>query len=209
VTTLTQEEIASFIVKRDRAFRTVVKNAGPPPPRRAAPVKSRFSALVRSITFQLLATSAANTIHARVIEACGGETSPQSVLAAGEENLRAAGLNRTKAQAMLDLAQHCLDGTVDLKAHGKMSNHEVVKDVVKVRGIGPWTAQMYLMHTLARHDVWPIGDYGVRAGWTLLHELDEMISEKDLGAEGPRFAGYESDVAWYCWQAVHFQRLSK
>ncbi len=206
---LSQQGIASLIVKADKNFKTVVKLAGPPPARRADPVKERFAALVRSITFQLLATNAANTIHARVVQACGGTVTPASVLGAGEESLRSAGLNRTKAQAMLDLAQHCLSGTVDLGRHGRMSNLDVTKDVVKVRGIGPWTSHMYLMHTLGRHDVWPVGDYGVRAGWTLLHNLDEMISEKDLVAEGDRFGGYQSDVAWYCWQAVHFDRLSK
>lgn len=206
---LKPSEIAAFVAKKDPAFRSIVKNAGNPPVRRSAPVDARFSALVRSITFQLLATNAANTIHGRVLDVCGGETTPETVRKAGEDALKSAGLNRTKAQAMIDLAQHCLDGTVDLRAHGRMSNSEVVQDVVKVRGIGPWTAQMYLMHTLGRHDVWPVGDYGVRAGWTLVHGLNEMISEKDLATEGPRFAGYESDVAWYCWQAVHFERLSK
>jgi DNA-3-methyladenine glycosylase II len=62
------------------------------------------------------------------------------------------------------------------------------------------------MHTLARHDVWPAGDLGVRHGWTLIHGLEEMISEGDLRAEGDAFTGVRSDVAWYCWQAVHLSR---
>ena len=87
-----------------------------------------------------------------------------------------------------------------------MSDHDVLTDVVAVKGIGPWTAQMYLMHTLARHDVWPAGDLGVRNGWTQLHALDELVSEPDLKSYGDVFAGVRSDVAWYCWEAVHLSR---
>jgi DNA-3-methyladenine glycosylase II len=65
---------------------------------------------------------------------------------------------------------------------------------------------MYLMHTMGRRDVWPVGDYGVRNGWSIIHQLDETISERDLAVVGERFAGVRSEVAWYCWQAVHFAR---
>ena len=205
-TSLTPRDCAAIIVKRDRAFKGVVKEIGPPPPRRSAPVNDRFSYLARSITYQLLATKAANTIHQRVIDVCGGEVSPEAINAAGHANLRSVGLSNAKAAAMLDLAERSLDGRIRLAHHGRMSDHEVLTDVVAVRGIGPWTAQMYLMHTLARHDVWPAGDLGVRHGWTLIHGLDEMISEGDLRSEGDVFTGVRSDVAWYCWQAVHLSR---
>jgi DNA-3-methyladenine glycosylase II len=65
---------------------------------------------------------------------------------------------------------------------------------------------MYLMHTLARTDVWPVGDYGVRNGWSIVHGLDETISERDLAPLGERFVGVRSEVAWYCWEAVHLAR---
>jgi DNA-3-methyladenine glycosylase II len=195
-----------MIVTRDRAFRDVVREIGPPPARRSAPVNERFSYLARSITYQLLATKAANTIHQRVIDLCEGSVSPDSINAAGHAKLRGVGLSNAKAAAMLDLAERSRDGRIRLAHHGRMSDHEVLTDVVAVRGIGPWTAQMYLMHTLARHDVWPAGDLGVRHGWTLIHGLDEMISEGDLRGEGDVFVGLRSDVAWYCWQAVHLSR---
>ena len=169
-------------------------------------MSDRFSYLARSITYQLLATKAANTIHQRVIDLCDGLVSPESINAAGHANLRGVGLSNAKAAAMLDLAERSRDGRIRLAQHGRMSDHEVLTDVVAVRGIGPWTAQMYLMHTLARHDVWPAGDLGVRHGWTLIHGLEEMISEGDLRAEGDAFTGVRSDVAWYCWQAVHLSR---
>lgn len=203
---LTRQEIADTIVKRDRAFKQLIALVGPPPARRSAPVAQRFSTLTRSITYQLLATKAANTIHQRVIDLCDGSVSPESITTTGHAQLRAAGLSNAKAAAMLDLAERTLDGRLQLAHHGKMKDHEVLADVIAVRGVGPWTAQMYLMHTLARHDVWPAGDFGVRNGWSSLHELDEIIIEADLRRAGDVFAGVRSDVAWYCWRAIDLAR---
>lgn len=174
--------------------------------RRSAPVVHRFPTLARAITGQLLATKAATTIHQRVIDLCDGTVDAESVTRAGHAQLRGVGLSNAKAAAMLDLAERTLDGRVHLAQHGTMNDHDVLSDVVAVRGIGPWTAQMYLMHTLARHDVWPPGDFGVRNGWSRLHELDEIISEADLRRAGDVFAGVRSDVAWYCWEVIHLTR---
>jgi DNA-3-methyladenine glycosylase II len=204
-----REEIARTIVRCDRAFREVVRTAGPPPPRRNARVDERFPSLVHSIVSQLLATSAADTIHGRVVAVCGGNVSVDSILSAGIDDLKAAGLSRTKAQAMIDLAHHVKDRRIDVARHGRLHDAEVLRQVTAVRGIGPWTAQMYLMHTLARRDVWPAGDYGVRTGWSIIHNDEKLISEKALHAEGDLFNGMRSEVAWYCWRAVHFSRLAK
>lgn len=202
-------EISALIAKRDRAFGPLIKLAGPPPRRRAAPVDDRFAALIRSITFQLLATKAANTIHQRVIEVCEGEVSVHQVISVGPDRLRGAGLSRTKAQAMVELAESVASNRVGLSRHGRMTDAQVVADVSCIRGIGPWTAQMYLMSTLARHDVWPTGDFGVRNGWTLVHGLDELVSEADLRAVGADFEGVRSALAWYCWRAVDLAKQSK
>jgi DNA-3-methyladenine glycosylase II len=203
---MSPSERALDIARRDHAFSDLVERVGPPPRRRSAPVADRFGTLARSITFQLLATKAADTIHQRVIDACGGAVSPDTILKAGHANLRGVGLSNAKAAAMLDLAERARDGRIHLDQHGRMTDLEVITDVVAVRGIGIWTVQMYLMHTLARHDVWPAGDLGVRHGWSLLHQLEEMVTEKDLRGRGDIFEGVRSDVAWYCWQAVHLSR---
>jgi 3-methyladenine DNA glycosylase/8-oxoguanine DNA glycosylase len=203
-------EVAAFIAKRDKAFRPIIALAGPPPlRRRAESVDNRFPSLVRSITHQLLATSAATTIHGRVVDTCGGTVTIHTIIAAGPERLRGAGLNRTKAQAMVDLATEVRDNRLQLAKHGRMSDDDIVRDVASVRGIGPWTAQMYLISTMARPDVWPTGDYGVRVGWSLLHGLDETISEAGLREAGERFVGARTSVAWYCWEAVHFAKVAK
>jgi DNA-3-methyladenine glycosylase II len=199
-------EIAAVIARRDRAFKNVIKDIGPPPPRRSAPVAQRFPTLARAITGQLLATKAAATIHQRVIDLCVGDVSAEAIQRVGHANLRGAGLSNGKAAAMIDLAERTMDGRVRLSHHGKMSDHDVLSDVVAVHGVGPWTAQMYLMHTLARHDVWPAGDFGVRNGWSQIHQLDEMVSEVELRKKGDLFEGVRSDVAWYCWQVIRLQR---
>ena len=206
---LARTEVAARIIRNDKAFRDVVRVAGPPPARRNAPVNQRFADLVESIVSQLLATAAADTIHARVVAVCGGTVNEDSILRAGADTLKSAGLSRTKAEAMVELALHIQDRRIDIARHGRMSDEQIVREVTTVRGIGPWTAQMYLMHTLARRDVWPAGDYGVRAGWSILHGLGPLISEVELREEGARFSGMRSDVAWYCWQAVHFAREAK
>jgi DNA-3-methyladenine glycosylase II len=200
--TLSPADTAAYIVRRDRAFKKLVANVGPPPPFKRVKVDERFATLIRSITFQLLATKAANTIHGRVEEICGGDVTVESILGAGTVNLRSVGLSGTKAAAMIDLAEHVADGRVRLGAHGRMSDEEVTREVTTVHGIGPWTSEMYLMFSLGRPDVWPVGDLGVRRGWSQLHGLEKMVTPKELGVAGERFAGVRSGVAWYCWATV-------
>jgi DNA-3-methyladenine glycosylase II len=179
---------------------------GPPPRRRNAPIDQRFAAVARSITSQLLATRAATTIHARVLDACDGHVTEESILRVGPDTLRDAGLNRTKAEAMVALASMSLAGHINFDRHGRMSNDDITREITAVRGIGPWTAHMYLMFTLARPDIWPSGDYGVRYGWSIVHDEDDIISERALNDVGASLVGVQSATAWYCWQALHVFR---
>jgi len=199
-------QIDAFIKRRDPLFAPVIAAVGPVPMKRAAPIAQRYAALARSITAQLLATGTATTIHGRVGDLCGGEVTIEAVLALGADELRSAGLTRTKARAMVELAESVRDGRVSLARHGRMSDDDVAREVTAVRGIGPWTAHMYLLDTLARRDVWPVGDFGVRHGWTIVHGLDVLISERELRDAGEVLLGVRSSVAWYCWQAVHLSR---
>ncbi len=198
------QQRADVIARLDRAFSPLITALGPAPERRSAPVSTRFSALVNSITHQLLATKAAATIHRRVIDACGGDVNPFTLSEIGPDGLRALGLSRAKAAAMVDLADRVRDGRLDLRRHGRMDDLDVISEVVAVRGVGPWTAQIYLMHTLGRHDVWPASDLGVRRGWSILHGDVEMVAINNLREAGGIFQGFRSDVAWYCWRAIDF-----
>ena len=186
----------------DPVLAGLIDRHGPPPPRRPVPVARRFGHLARAVVYQQLAGRAAAAIHARVVEAVGGEVTPAAVLATPEPVLRASGLSGAKAASLLDLAARVEDGTVPMARLGRWSDDEVVAALTVVRGIGPWTAQMFLMNALSRPDVWPTGDYGVRAGFARAWGLAELPTPAALGASGEPFRPHRSLVAWYCWRAA-------
>jgi DNA-3-methyladenine glycosylase II len=101
-----------------------------------------------------------------------------------------------------DLAQKVISGQVSLDRIGRLSDEEVVEHLVQVRGIGRWTAEMFLLGTLGRLDVWPTGDYGVRAGFASAWGLPEIPAPADLVEFGEPFRPYRSVVAWYCWRVA-------
>ena len=127
---------------------------------------------------------------------------PEAVLAAPPELLSSCGLSRAKSASIRDLADKVACGDVTLDRIGRLSDDQVVDHLTQVRGIGPWTAQMFLMSTLGRLDVWPIGDYGVRAGFGRAWGLAEIPTPGQLHGLGEPFRPYRSLVAWYCWRAV-------
>jgi DNA-3-methyladenine glycosylase II len=172
-------------------------------PRVRKPGDTHFAALVQSIVFQQLAGAAASTIHGRLVVALGGDVVPEAVLALAPEQLRAAGLSGNKAASVRDLAAKVLDGTVVLDPRGLAgeSDEEVIERLSSVRGIGRWTAEMFLMFQLRRLDVWPAGDLGVRRGYGVAWGIP-MPSARELEPLGEPFRPYRSAVAWYCWRAA-------
>lgn len=161
-----------------------------------------FAALVRSIMYQQLAGAAAATIHGRFLNLFADGLSAAAVLALPEGAMRSAGLSGSKAAAVADLALKVGDGTVPLDDVDSLSDDDLVARLVQVRGIGRWTAEMFLMFQLQRLDVWPVDDYGVRKGWSLAHRLKEPLTPRALEPEGDRFRPFRSIAAWYCWRAV-------
>jgi DNA-3-methyladenine glycosylase II len=172
-------------------------------PRLRKPGDTHFAALVQSIVFQQLAGAAASTIHRRLVAALGGDVVPEAVLALAPEELRAAGLSGNKAASVSDLAAKVLDGTVVLDPRGlaRESDEELIERLSSVRGIGRWTAEMFLMFQLRRLDVWPSGDLGVRRGYGVAWGIP-MPSARELEPLGEVFRPYRSAVAWYCWRAA-------
>ena len=159
-----------------------------------------FAYLARAIVFQQLAGAAAATIHGRFEKVLKGRVTPAGVLKAPEERLREAGLSRGKLAAIRDLAEKARGLKLDELPW--MDDDEVVRRLTTVRGIGPWTAQMFLMFALRRPDVWPGGDLGVRQGYALIHGLDPAPTEKEMPALGEAYRPWRSAVAWYCWRAL-------
>lgn len=158
--------------------------------------------MAESVVYQQLHGKAAASIHDRLVACLGGQVTPERVVAAGTAQLRACGLSAAKAAALLDLADKVSDGVVRLERIGRLGDDQVVDELVKVKGIGRWTAEMFLMFTLGRLDVWPVGDYGVRMGYAKAWGLSEAPSPLQLLELGERFRPYRTVAAWYCWRAV-------
>ena len=191
--------------KRDPVLNRLVARIGPIRYRPRHP-DGHFGTLVRAIVFQQLAGSAARAIFDRVVSAAGGTLTPQSLIAVSDEKLRAAGLSQNKLLSLRDLSAKVFDGSVNLNGSPKQSDEEIVAKLVTVRGIGKWTAEMYLMFELRRLDVWPVNDLGVRQGYAIGWDLENPPKPKELLALGEPFRPYRSVVALYCWEAVHRYR---
>lgn len=167
-----------------------------------------FGALARTIVHQQLAGAAAAAIHARFLALYGGRPTPAAVAATPLEDLRAVGLSGAKAASVKDLAVKVLDGAVRLDGLGRLSDEDVVARLSLVRGIGRWTAEMYLIFQLGRADVWPVGDLGVRSGFARIHGLAAPPSPAELSALGEGYRPWRTVVAWYCWRIVD-ERVSR
>jgi DNA-3-methyladenine glycosylase II len=160
-----------------------------------------FNILARAIVAQLISTKAAVSISARVEAAAGGNIRPETVLALGEAGLRPCGLSATKAQAILDLAQRATDGRAPLDQLGEMTDAEITACLTEVRGIGVWTAEMFLIFGLGRLDVLPVGDFGLRAGVKERYQLAELPGALKLREMAAPWAPYRSIATWYIWRS--------
>jgi DNA-3-methyladenine glycosylase II len=192
---------AAILAERDPVLRRLVAEAGPA--RVQPPTETHFATLVRAIVYQQLAGAAAAAIHGRLIAALGGEVAPERLLSLSPETLRSVGLSAAKVASLQDLATKVLDGTVVLDPKGlrAQTDAEVVDRLSAVRGIGKWTAEMFLMFQLRRLDVWPTGDLGVRKGFGLAWGIP-IPTVKELEPLGDPYRPYRSVLAWYCWRAA-------
>lgn len=161
-----------------------------------------LAGLVRAVVFQQLNGRAAGAIYDRVVAAAGDPLTPEGLLAAGAAALRAAGLSAAKTATLLGLAGEVGSGGLALSALGGLTDEGVVERLAALRGVGRWTAEMFLIFELGRLDVWPIGDYGVRRGYALAFGLAGIPSPKELAVVGGAFSPYRTIAAWYCWRAA-------
>ena len=194
-------DAAEILATRDPVLADLIEAGGPI--RIGRRTGSHFAGLVEAIVYQQLAGAAASAIHGRLVAALDDEVEPEALLALSDEALRAAGLSANKARSLRDLATKALDGTITLTPRGlsRQSDEEVIARLSTVRGIGPWTAQMFLIFRLGRLDVWPVADFGVRQGYGLAWKIP-MPTARELEPLGEPFHPYRTVVAWYCWRAV-------
>jgi DNA-3-methyladenine glycosylase II len=195
-------DAADELARRDAVMRGMVAELGPPEIRRGRKRQPHFAELARAICFQQLAGAAARAIHGRFVAIFDGEPTPDAVLATPAAELRAAGLSGNKAASILDLATRVAEGEVKLDRIARLSDDEIVRELTLVRGIGRWTAEMFLIFQLGRLDVWPVDDFGVRKGYGRLYSLKEAPTAKALEPLGEAFRPYRSVAAWYCWRAA-------
>ncbi|MGX7682047.1 DNA-3-methyladenine glycosylase [Jatrophihabitans sp. DSM 45814] len=192
-------EAARLLAARDPVIAQLVDAHGLPT--LPVPRETHFATLVRSITYQQLAGAAARAIHGRLIAVLQDDVSPERVLATPPELLRGSGLSGNKVVSVVDLATKVLDGTVvlDSRRLARLGDQEIVARLSTVRGIGKWSAEMFLMFQLRRIDIWPTGDLAVRKGFAQAWDIP-VPTAKALEVLGDPFRPYRSVVAWYCWR---------
>ena len=162
-----------------------------------------YGALLRAIVGQQLSTKAARTIYGRVLELFNGRPpSPAQLLEAGEEDLRAAGLSGRKVEYVRDLATHVLDGELELDRLDQLGDEEVIEEIVAVRGLGVWTAEMFLLFHLERPDVLSGGDLGIRKAIQVEYGLKEMPTPTKVIEIGERWRPHRSLASLYLWESL-------
>ncbi len=191
------------LARRDPRFAPLVKTLPRPDWRTSG---STFHALARAILYQQLAGAAAATIHRRLVRGFAARDFPipQSLLSASETVFRTAGVSRAKERYLRDLAAHFVDGRIKARQLRHLNDNQVRQVLTQVAGIGPWTANIFLMTRLQRSDILPSDDLGIRKGVQKLHDSDAMPSPAEVAELGERWAPYRSTASWYLWRLLDF-----
>lgn len=190
--------------KSDPVLREVIDEVGPLGDFFAGRTTDHYGTLVRSIVGQQLSTRVTAAIYGRLLERFGGHPpSPQEVLAEDPDELRTAvGLSHAKVRYLRSLAEHILDGSLELDRLSELPDEEVTAALTAVSGIGPWSAQLFLMIHLRRPDVLPSGDLGIRRAVMLRYGLPSMPKPAEVDAIGERWRPYRSLAAMYLWRSL-------
>ena len=194
-------EAVDFLRGSDPVLARIISQVGP---LEMAYRRERFQSLARAIIFQQLAGRAALAIYERFIKIIGRGRfpTPAQVIAAPDEDMRRAGLSRGKMAYIRDLARHVRDGSLNFRRFARMEDEEIIADLVRVRGIGRWTAEMFLMFNLRRPDVLPVADLGFRSAVAKAYGLSQLPAAKELKLMGERWRPYRSAAVWYFWQST-------
>ncbi len=187
----------------DPVMRTVIDTVGPFTLRLE---RDRFGMLVRSIISQQISTGAARSIRRRLQEIAGADMTAANLARFTVDELRSVGLSPQKASYIADLARKVNEGMVDLRQIGRLSDERVVEQLTQVRGIGRWTAQMFLIFSLGRLDVFPHDDLGVRRAIRDRYGLDDLPDKQTAVAIAAPWRPYASVASWYCWRALDGNR---
>ena len=161
-----------------------------------------FMTLARAIVGQQISVKAAQSVWDRVVACVGGEVSPQSVLGRQRPVLRACGLSDRKTEYICDLAQHFANGSIHVHRWHEMSDEAIIAELVEVRGIGRWTAEMFLIFSLLRPDVFPLDDLGLQKGIRVAYFSNRKVALSSLRRIGERWRPWRSVATWYLWRSL-------
>lgn len=200
----------AHLIAVEPKFAPIVERHGPIPPGQLGRPGELFEHLLKAIVYQQLSGKAAATIHGRVVDQIGGKKpDPARLLSLPDEPLRGAGLSAAKLLAARDLAARVTAGTLPtMKQLARLSDDEIVATVTQVRGVGSWTAQMLLMFTMARPDVLPVLDLGIRKGFavTISNRVakakDGLPSPEAVAKRGQAWAPWRTVASWYLWRSL-------
>ena len=199
--------------KCDPKLAAIIKAVGP---FTAKAKRDRFGTLVRSIVSQQISTKAAASIRGRLEEAIresrktepqrGKPYCPETILNFSIDELRAIGLSRQKATYTQSLAQHVVDGNVDLSKINKLDDEAIIESLIQVKGIGRWTAQMFLIFSLARLDILPVDDLGIKTAVRNVYGLDELPDKTEMEEIAEPWRPYASIASWYMWRSLELDQ---
>jgi DNA-3-methyladenine glycosylase II len=194
----------NHLKKSDPVLCAIIKRVGPfrmdygPP---------EFASLAEAIVYQQLHGKAAETIYKRFVAAAGVPLTPEGILKLTDEQLRGVGMSKQKSAYLKDLAAKTASGLLDFSKLHEMPDDEVIKHLTQVKGIGLWTAQIFLMFSLQRPDVLPTGDYGVQAAIKRHYRKRKMPKPKDMEKIARAWAPYRSVACWYLWRSLNIKTL--
>ncbi len=184
----------------DDRMAQIIKKVGPFKP---GVVPNAFQALIHSIVHQQLSMKAARTISGRVLDLCPRRRlSPKAIIALTDQQLRGAGLSRQKVTYLRSVCDHFLSGQLKPRRLARLSDEDAIEQLVDIRGVGVWTAEMILMFTLQRPDVWPVDDLGLRHALKKWYRIPTTAKRDRLIRAGERFRPYRSVACWYLWSSL-------
>ena len=163
-----------------------------------------YESLIRSIVYQQLSGKAASIIYERFLDLFVFDIypEPKDILAVSIETLRSSGLSYQKVNYIRDLSEKWQEGTMNLTDIDSMTDEEISSELIKVKGIGQWTADMFLMFTLGRPDVFPFGDLGIQKGVMILTNMNRLPTQKEMERKTKKWQPYRTVAAWYLWKLV-------
>jgi DNA-3-methyladenine glycosylase II len=190
--------------KSDPTLAAIIESVGPCRMEYGEPT---FHSLAESILYQQLNGKAAVTIFNRFTDLVGDPVTPQGILKATDAELRAVGLSKQKTSYLRDLAEKTNAGLLEFERLGELPDDEVIRHLTQVKGIGVWTAHMFLMFTLRRPDILPTGDYGIQAAIKKHYRKRKLPKPKDMEKIAKAWSPYRSLACWYLWRSLDIKTM--